>query len=187
MGEIPGVFPAFRFCKRIVSREGRLVCIYSDFVSGFREDFMSIKFIHAADLHIDSPMKGLSEKDDAVAKKVREATRTAFKNLVDFAIDHKVAFVIIAGDVFDGDWDNVATGRWTGDQFKRLEREGVPVFITFGNHDVKNKIVRNMGKTVFPKNVYIFPSTAPTRKTYVDWPPTSASHRRTELFQLVLP
>ncbi|MGI6400655.1 MAG: metallophosphoesterase family protein [Thermoguttaceae bacterium] len=129
---------------------------------------MSIKFIHAADLHIDSPMKGLSEKDDAVAKKVREATRTAFKNLVDFAIDHKVAFVIIAGDVFDGDWDNVATGRWTGDQFKRLEREGVPVFITFGNHDVKNKIVRNMGKTVFPKNVYIFPSTAPTRKTYVD-------------------
>ena len=66
---------------------------------------MSIKFIHAADLHIDSPMKGLAEKDEKIAQKVREATRTAFKNLVDFAIDEKVAFIVVAGDVFHRDGD----------------------------------------------------------------------------------
>ena len=127
---------------------------------------MSIKFIHAADLHIDSPMKGLAEKDEEIARKVREATRTAFKNLVDFAIDEKVAFIVIAGDVFDGKWDDASTGRWTGDQFARLRDHNVDVFLAYGNHDGKNQILKNMRTAVFPgegENLFVFPSDAPER------------------------
>ena len=125
---------------------------------------MSIKFIHAADLHIDSPMKGLAEKDEKIAQKVREATRTAFKNLVDFAIDEKVAFIVVAGDVFDGKWDDASTGRWTGAQFARLHEHNVDVFIVYGNHDGKNKILKNMRTAVFPgegENLFVFPSDKP--------------------------
>ncbi len=129
---------------------------------------MSVKFIHAADLHIDSPMKGLAEKDEEIALKVREATRTAFKNLVDFAIKEQVAFIVIAGDLFDGKWDDASTGRWTGKQFARLREHNIDVFIVYGNHDGKNKILKNMKTAVFPgegegegKNLVVFPSDAP--------------------------
>ncbi len=125
---------------------------------------MSIKFIHAADLHIDSPMKGLAEKDEKIAQKVREATRMAFKNLVDFAIENKVAFIVIAGDVFDGKWDDAATGRWTGEQFRQLCEHNVDVFLVYGNHDGKNKILKNMRTAVFPgegENLFVFPSDKP--------------------------
>ena len=127
---------------------------------------MSIKFIHAADLHIDSPMKGLAEKDEKIAQKVREATRMAFKNLVDFAIENKVAFIVIAGDVFDGKWDDAATGRWTGEQFRQLCEHNVDVFLVYGNHDGKNKILKNMRTAVFPgegENLVVFPSDKPEK------------------------
>ena len=127
---------------------------------------MSIKFIHAADLHIDSPMKGLAEKDEGIAQKVREATRTAFKNLVDFATDNNVAFIVIAGDVFDGRWNDASTGRWTGEQFARLREHNVDVFLVYGNHDGKNQILKNMRTAVFPgegENLFVFPSDAPTK------------------------
>ena len=60
------------------------------------------KFIHAADLHIDSPLKGLEAYEGAPVEQFRAATRVAFENLVTLAIEHEVAFVIIAGDLFDG-------------------------------------------------------------------------------------
>lgn len=124
---------------------------------------MSVKFIHAADLHIDSPMRGLSAKDSAIAEKVREATRAAFENLVDYAInkDNEIKFIIVAGDVFDGDWDDVKTGLWTNRQFQRLTEAGITVYLVYGNHDGKNNILRNMRANVFPSNVVLFPGSGP--------------------------
>lgn len=62
-----------------------------------------MKFIHTADLHLDSPLRGLSSYADAPAEWLRTATRDAFQNLVSHAIDEQVDFVVIAGDVYDGD------------------------------------------------------------------------------------
>ena len=129
---------------------------------------MSIRFIHAADLHIDSPMKGLGEKDSNIAKKVRTATRDAFARLVQFAIDEKVSFIVIAGDIFDGEWDDVETGIWAGRQFKLLMDAAIPVYIVYGNHDGKNQILRNMKENVFPSNVHIFSSKEPERFFFID-------------------
>ena len=64
---------------------------------------MNFTFIHAADIHLDSPLKGLSRYDGAPVGRLRSATREAFINLVDLAIDRQVDFVIIAGDLYDGD------------------------------------------------------------------------------------
>lgn len=129
---------------------------------------MSVKFIHAADLHIDSPMRGLSAKDTKVAEKVRNATRGAFKALVDYALNREngISFIVIAGDVFDGDWDAVETGLWTSHLFKDLEDAGIPVYLVFGNHDGKNKILSNMSGDVFPSNVVVFSRKAPERVTF---------------------
>ena len=71
-------------------------------------------FLHAADLHIDSPLRGLERYEEAPAEEIRGASRRAFENLVGRAIELQVAFVILAGDVFDGNWKDFGTGLWFG-------------------------------------------------------------------------
>ena len=124
---------------------------------------MSVKFIHAADLHIDSPMRGLARKDGAVAESVRDATRRAFKNLTQTAIAEKVDFVIIAGDLFDGRWDDRETGVWTSKEFGKLAANGIPVYLAFGNHDGANPIIKNMRERLFGDDVKVFSTKRPER------------------------
>lgn len=101
---------------------------------------MAMKFIHAADLHIDSPMRGLDAHDGAPVDRLRNATREAFENLVTLAIDERVDFVILAGDLFDGKWPDMKTGIWTSRQFWRLQGAGIPVFLLRGNHDARSQV-----------------------------------------------
>jgi len=84
-----------------------------------------MKFIQASDLHIDSPLRGLDKYEDAPADMIRSATRDAFENLVDLAIDERVEFVILSGDLADGDWKNTQTMLWLNGQFRRLEEDGI--------------------------------------------------------------
>ena len=63
----------------------------------------SFRFIHTADIHLDSPLKGLTGQEGSAADRIRTATREAFENLVSQALQEGVAFVIIAGDLYDGD------------------------------------------------------------------------------------
>jgi exonuclease SbcD len=68
------------------------------------------RFLHAADIHLDSPLKGLEVYQDAPIDQIRGAVRRAFDNLVDLAIQEEAAFVLLAGDLFDGDWKDYNTG-----------------------------------------------------------------------------
>ncbi|TWT30105.1 metallophosphoesterase family protein [Blastopirellula retiformator] len=111
---------------------------------------MSFRFIHAADLHIDSPLQGLGKIDPAMMQRVRLATRTAFENVVELAIREEVAFVLIAGDLFDGQWQDMRTGQWTIAQFRRLETQGIRVFYIRGNHDAESKLQKSIR---WPDNV----------------------------------
>lgn len=130
---------------------------------------MSLKFIHAADLHLDSPMRGLGTTDPEIAETIRDASRRAFERLIDVALEEDVAFVVVAGDLFDGDWDDLATGLWTIRQLRRLEARRVPVFISLGNHDLQNK---TLPKLTWPKNVKIFSAKKPETFLYPDDLPT---------------
>jgi len=118
----------------------------------------SFQFLHCADLHIDSPLRGLESDPDAPVDRIRRATREAFTNLVDFAIEHGVAFVLAAGDLYDGDWQDWRTGRFLVDQVRRLGEAGIPFLTIAGNHDADSVITRRL---TLPAPAFTFPSRAP--------------------------
>jgi len=100
------------------------------------------KFIHAADIHLDSPLRGLSRYESAPAQSIRNACRRAFENLVEFAIEEKVAFVLLAGDLYDGDWKDYSTGIFLSQQMGRLDQHNISVFAVAGNHDAANRMTK---------------------------------------------
>lgn len=110
-------------------------------------------FIHAADIHLDSPLVGLSQHEDAPVDIIRGATRSALTRLVDLAIDRGVDFVLIAGDLYDGDWKDYGTGLFFINEMRRLEKATIPVYLIFGNHDAESKTTKSL---VLPKNVHVF-------------------------------
>ena len=116
------------------------------------------KFIHTADIHLDSPLHKLDRYEGAPVDEFRQATRRAFENLVQLALAEKVAFVLIAGDLFDGDWKDYNTGLFFVAQMARLRDAGIRVFIVAGNHDAANKISKTLR---LPDNVITFPTENP--------------------------
>jgi exonuclease SbcD len=114
-----------------------------------------VRFVHAADLHIDSPLRGLNRYEGAPVERLRGATRQALVRLVDLAIDEQVAFVLIAGDLYDRDWQDFHTGLFVREQMVRLGRHGIKVFIVQGNHDAQGVISRQVP---WPDNVKVFSS-----------------------------
>jgi len=117
-----------------------------------------ITFIHTADIHLDSPLKGLEMHEDAPVEAIRGATRRAFENLIDLAIEEKVDFVLIAGDLYDGDWRDYNTGLFFARQMGRLDGAGIRVFMVSGNHDAASQITRAMP---LPGNVTVFSAKKP--------------------------
>ncbi|RYE62970.1 MAG: DNA repair exonuclease, partial [Rhizobiaceae bacterium] len=104
----------------------------------------SFRFIHAADLHLGSPFQGLALKDVELADIFIEASRKAFSGLVDEAVERKVDFFIVAGDVYDGDWKDNKIGLFFNREVARLERAGIPVFLLKGNHDAESVITKTI-------------------------------------------
>lgn len=112
-----------------------------------------MRFLHAADIHLDSPLLGLAARAGERAERLVGATRRALVRLVDLAIDEPVAFLIIAGDLYDGDWRDFMTGLFFAEQMARLERAGIPVYLLRGNHDAESTMTRRLS---LPPNVHVF-------------------------------
>jgi len=102
------------------------------------------KFIHAADVHLDSPLRGLSRYDSAPIETIRDACRRAFENLVNLAIEEKVAFILLAGDLYDGDWKDYSTGIFLSQQMGRLGKHSISVYSVAGNHDAANRMTKSL-------------------------------------------
>lgn len=114
-----------------------------------------MRFLHAADIHLDSPLTGLSAYPDAPTELLRTATRDAFENLVSLALDEAVDFLVIAGDLYDGSWKDFNTGIYFARQMGRLKAAGIPVFVLHGNHDAESEMTRRLS---LPDNVHVFPA-----------------------------
>lgn len=112
-----------------------------------------MKIIHAADLHLDSPLRGLEAHEAAPTSRLRAATRHACENLVQLAIAEHADLLVIAGDVYDGDWKDYSTGLFFRAQMARLRDAGIPVFLIAGNHDAASVISRRL---TLPDNVHVF-------------------------------
>jgi DNA repair exonuclease SbcCD nuclease subunit len=118
----------------------------------------SFKFLHAADLHLGTPFRGLAVKDPAIAGRFAEATRTAFSNLVARALEEKVDFVVIAGDIYDGEWKDNTIGLFFNREIAHLDRAGIPVFLLRGNHDAESVVTRSI---TLPDTVHEFGTRKP--------------------------
>jgi len=101
-------------------------------------------FLHAADIHLDSPLRGLENYEGAPAQEIRGATRRAFENLVRLACERRVDFVVIAGDLFDGERDDYASALFLSRQLYRLRDAGIRLFMLAGNHDAASKMTRSL-------------------------------------------
>jgi len=109
------------------------------------------QFIHAADIHLDSPLRGLMQFEGAPVERIQSATRDAFRNLVQLAIEERVAFVLIAGDLWDCDWPDAGPALFFIREAARLAKAGIPIYIVKGNHDAQSRLTGSIRR--WPANV----------------------------------
>ncbi len=110
-----------------------------------------MKFVHAADIHLDSPLRGLDKYPGAPSDAMRAASRRALENLVELCLDEAAGLLIIAGDLYDGTWKDHGTGLFFATQMARLNEANVKVVLLRGNHDAASQIARNLR---LPGNVH---------------------------------
>ncbi len=118
----------------------------------------NFRFVHAADIHLDSPLRGLAGDPGRATARIRTATREAFDNLIGETIREEASFLVIAGDLYDGDWRDYQTGLFFVRQMGRLAEAEIPVFLLYGNHDAESQITKSL---VLPENVKLFSSRKP--------------------------
>lgn len=114
---------------------------------------MAFRFIHTADLHLDSPLRSLALRDPDLAELIADASRGALRNIIDLALSEQVDAVLIAGDLYDGHQTSMKTARFLVAELARLDQAGIRVFIIRGNHDAESQITREL---TFPPAVHVF-------------------------------
>jgi DNA repair protein SbcD/Mre11 len=118
-----------------------------------------MRFVHVADVHLDTSFSGRSP---AVRRRLREASRDAFRRAADLAIREDVHALLIAGDLFDGDRLSFATERFLLDQVNRLEEHGITVVYATGNHDPGSQAT-GPRPLDWPANVHVALDATPKR------------------------
>lgn len=130
-------------------------------------------FLHAADIHLDSPLLSLVLPEPSQAERVRRACRDAFETFINTAIDRKVAFVVLAGDLYDRDVPNMQVAVFLRNQLARLEKHGIHAIIVKGNHDADNRITSGLA---LPANTHVFSDRKPETVIYENLPVRVAIH-----------
>ena len=104
-----------------------------------QRDMTRIRFVHAADLHLDSPFVGIKAvAPDNVASALYGATFAAYENIIKLCIDEQVDALLIAGDVYDSADRSLRAQLKFVDGLKRLDDAGIRSFVCHGNHDPLN-------------------------------------------------
>lgn len=111
-----------------------------------------VKFIHCADLHLDSPFRSRSRMPGGILNALMDSTYNSVENMIDFAIENKVDFIIIAGDVFDKANRTLKSEIFMKRQFDKLKENGIFAYVIHGNHDP----LTDGFKTLWPDNVTVF-------------------------------
>jgi DNA repair exonuclease SbcCD nuclease subunit len=114
---------------------------------------MPFRFVHAADIHLDSPLRSLALRDPELAALIGTATRRAFSAIIDLCLDEQVDALLLAGDLYDGEQTSMKTARFLATEMARLDRAGIRAFIIRGNHDSLAQITKEL---VLPESVKIF-------------------------------
>jgi exonuclease SbcD len=113
----------------------------------------AFRFIHSADVHLDSPLRSLALRDPELGALIGNATRQAFVRIIDLCLEEKVDALLLAGDLYDGDQTSMKTARFFAAQLRRLGEAGIRVFIVRGNHDALSRITKEL---TLPECVTVF-------------------------------
>ena len=116
------------------------------------------RFVHAADLHLDTPFDGLARLGASVPEVLRDASLRAWDNLVAETIRQDAAFLVLAGDVYDGPQRGLRAQLRFRDGLERLSAAGIRVFMVHGNHDPVDEgwsAIRD-----WPEGVHVFATDA---------------------------
>lgn len=114
---------------------------------------MSIRFFHTADLHLESPFKGSYDLPSSIAEQLRQSTFKAFSKLVDYAVEERPDFILIVGDIYDGENRSLSAQYYFQQQLERLYAVHIPVIISYGNHD---HLSGSWTRLALPNNVFEF-------------------------------
>jgi DNA repair protein SbcD/Mre11 len=114
---------------------------------------LTYRFVHAADIHLDSPLRSLALRHADLAELIGNATRRAFVRVIDLCLDEHVDGLVIAGDLYDGDQTSMKTARFLAEQLRRLDQAGIRAFIIRGNHDALSRITKEL---MLPDSVKVF-------------------------------
>lgn len=111
------------------------------------------RFVHTADVHLDSPLRSLALRNPELADLIGNATRKAFERTISLCLDERVDALLLAGDLYDGEQTSMKTARFLAEQLRKLGDAGIETFIVRGNHDAMSKITREL---TFPESVRLF-------------------------------
>ncbi|MDO9556379.1 MAG: DNA repair exonuclease [Coriobacteriia bacterium] len=113
----------------------------------------SVRFIHAADLHLDAPFKGVDATDERVRHTLIEATYRALDEVVNACIERQVDFLVIAGDAYNSRDKSVRAQFAFQRAMQRLAEADIPVYLVWGNHDPADGWSAGIS---LPESVHIF-------------------------------
>lgn len=123
----------------------------------------NISFIHAADLHLDSPFQGFAKLPEHIFQELKESTFIALENIVNVAIQKDVDFVLLVGDLYDYEYQSLKAQVRLRRAFERLVKHQIKVYLSYGNHD---HISGNIHEVAYPEQVYVFPNEKVTQVIY---------------------
>ena len=112
-----------------------------------------VRFLHTADLHLDTPFKGVAAISSEIGTRLQDATFQTFRTIIDIAIQHEVDFILVAGDIYDVSEQSIRAQIFFRNELRRLEEKGIAAYIVHGNHDPLNSWSPSLS---FPKNTHVF-------------------------------
>lgn len=116
---------------------------------------INLKFIHISDLHLDTPFIGIEQELPKLHKKLLQAPYNALERSVNIALNERVDFILISGDIYNSQRQSIYAQHFFMQQLEKLNQQNIPVIIGYGNHDYIRDESRNRK---YPDNVKVFTS-----------------------------
>lgn len=112
-----------------------------------------MKLMHIADLHLDSPFKGMGRHQQSIHKQLIDSPYQAFERCVSIAINQKVDVFVIVGDIYDADRQTIYAQNFFMKQLVRLDKANIDVILNHGNHDF---LQPDKKRPQYPERVHVF-------------------------------
>ena len=123
-----------------------------------------VRFIHAADLHLGAPIRGLGALSEEWATRLQTAIPEAYERVIEAALSRDVDFVVLAGDMFDASFSSYCDYLLFFEGLEKLHQAGIPTYLVTGNHDPYTSWVRNIAR--LPASAHLMGVGVPTFELY---------------------